>query len=387
MADNITSPTRIENHLAQKAAKRTSIVGAVVNLTLTAVKGVIGALTGSQALIADAVHSASDLLTDIIAFVAVQLGREDADEGHPYGHGKFETFGTLILSVLLALVASGIIINVVDDFLHGTPQKLTDLALIAAGLSILLNEGLFRYALHEGTKVNSKPIIANAWHHRADGLSSIAVFVGIGLNMLGFVYGDYIAAAIVAIMLFKISYGFGHDAFNELVDAAVPKKQQQRMLTAIKNSEGVLDCHMLRARHIGGDIMVDVHVDVDPRISVSEGHHIAELVEFNINKEIPNAIDITVHIDPAKHEHEPPKAAAALTRNKLEKIINNTINNTIPDAVIEHITLHFIGAEKHADIIFSHISQDELNKHKKAIIEELTNQENLFSTVSFSLKL
>lgn len=372
--------------LAKGAARRTSIAGALTNLLLTGIKGFGGIYSGSQALIADAVHSLVDLLTDIIAFVAVLLGRAEADDSHPYGHGKFETFGTLILSVFLFATAAGLGWNLMVSFTEGkAAHNLGTVALVAAGLSVLLNEALFRYCLYEGQKTDTKPIIANAWHHRADGLSSVAVFVGILLNLAGFEYGDFLAAAVVVGFLVKVSYSLGREAFDELVDAAIEPEEQEKMLGTITKTEGVLDCHMLRARRLGGDIVVDVHVDVNPLISVSEGHRIAETVEYNITQTHKDVTDVTVHIDPAEHSHEPPKAAAGPTRRQMETAIKKTIKDINPKAEIEAITLHFIDHSAQAEIVFSAFPGGKAKKEQ--VKEALTKQSSPFKKVRLLEKL
>lgn len=361
--------------IAKGAARRTAIAGVLVNLSLTAIKGAGGFLSGSQALIADAVHSLVDLLTDVIAFVAVLLGRAEADDTHPYGHGKFETFGTLVLSLFLFGTAAGLGWHLVENFLAGkAAHNLGAIALIAAGFSVVLNEALFRYCLKEGQKADSKPIIANAWHHRADGLSSVAVLVGITLNIMGFAYGDFLAAAFVVGFLVKVAFSLGREAFDELVDAAIDPKAQDAMAKTIAKTEGVLDCHMLRARRIGGDIVVDVHVDVSPLISVSEGHRIAEMVEYNITEGHKDVTDVTVHIDPADHTHKPPKAAAGPSRADMEKTIISIIRKICPEAEIETITLHFIDHSTKAEIVFSSFPDAEGKKAavKKALTEDGT---------------
>lgn len=371
---------------AKKAAWRTSVAGALTNLLLVAIKGGGGWFSGSQALIADAIHSLADLLTDIISFVAVWLGRSEADDTHPYGHGKFETFGTLILSLFLLATALGLGWHLVSSFLAGkAAHNLGVVALVAAGFSVLLNEALFRYCLYEGKKTDSKPIIANAWHHRADGLSSVAVFAGIVLNLLGFAYGDYLAAAIVVLFLIKVAYSLGREAFDELVDAAMPETDQEAIGQTIADTDGVLDCHMLRGRRIGGDTVVDVHVDVNPLISVSEGHRIAEMVEYNIMEKHPKVTDVTVHIDPAEHQHEPPKAAAAPSRDEMEKVIKNIIEDICPKADVAGITLHFIDHKTHAEIVFNAFPGGK--KKRDALKEALLRDGTPFSKIRLLEKL
>ena len=365
---------------ARRAAWRTSIAGALTNLALTAIKGGGGWISGSQALIADAIHSLADLLTDIIAFVAVLLGRAEADETHPYGHGKFETFGTLVLSLFLLSTAVGLAWHLTRSFLAGeVAYNLGTAALVAAGASVLLNEGLFRYALHQGRKADSKAIIANAWHHRADGLSSVAVFAGITLNVLGFDYGDIAAAGLVVLFLLKVAYNLGREAFDELVDAAIPEAEQAAMGETIAQTEGVLDCHMLRGRHLGGDTILDVHVDVSPFISVSEGHRIAELVEHNIKRKHPKVTDVTVHIDPADHHHAPRQAAAIPSRAAMEATIRKTAASIAPKAEIKSITLHFVDHQARVDILFSTFPEDEKTKQK--LQKGLTKPDTPFSSV------
>lgn len=335
-----------------KTLWRTTVAGILINLALVVIKGVGGVFSGSQALIADALHSFIDLITDFITFFAVRLGRIDADETHPYGHGKFETFGTLALSVLLTVAALGIGWQAVHHFIAGTPKTLGGMALAAAGASIFLNEGLFQYCFYAGKRIQSATIIANAWHHRVDGLSSIAVFIGLLAEYFGFIYGDACATAIVVILLLKVAYGFGKSAFDELVESAIAPQELEKLQTVIIQTQGVLSCHQLRARSVGAHVVVDAHVDVDPHISVSEGHHIAELVEHNLKQTNPQVQDVTVHIDPANHTHAPKKAAKAPSRQVLEHTIEEALKTLCPHAVLERTVLHFIKGEPSVDLVF-----------------------------------
>ena len=383
----MTIPTKPESSkTAQKAARRTSLVGALTNITLVLIKGFGGWASGSQALIADAIHSLADLLTDIIAVIAVALGRAEADESHPYGHGKFETFGTLVLSLFLFATALGIGWQMLENLRSGNlGSDISRLALFAAGLSILLNEILFRYCLFEGTKVNSKTIIANAWHHRADGLSSIAVFIGIGLSLMGFPYGDFLATGVVTLFLIHIAYKFGKDAFDELVDTAIPEEERAIMSRTVSQSEGVVNCHTLRGRRLGGDTVLDAYVEVDPLISMSEGHRITEIVEYNIKKKHPAVSDVTVHIEPIGHTHDLSESAVSPSREEMEALIRATVSEICPKADICSVTLHFVDGKTHAEIIFNKFPCDVPKKEalKKALLEKKTP----FNEVSLLQKL
>ncbi len=372
--------------LARRAARRTSIAGALTNLTLTGVKGVGGWISGSQALIADAIHSLADLLTDLIAFVAIRLGRAEADESHPYGHGKFETFGTLLLSGFLLATALGLGWNLVSDLLAGrTARNLGTVALIAAGFSVVLNEVLFRYALSEGKKADSRPIIANAWHHRADGLSSVAVFFGIVASLAGFAYGDQLAAAVVVILLLRVTYRLGRDAFDELVEAAIDPQRQRAIAETIARPAGVCDCRMLRARRLAGEIVLDVHVKVDRLISVSEGHRIAELVEHRVLHKHADVADVTVHIGPAGHAHDASRAAEAPTRDELEKFVESSVEAICPAAEIADIVLHFTGSEIDAELVLADFPDDDTAKAR--LEEALTEDDAPFASVRLLQKL
>ncbi|MFP4208863.1 MAG: cation diffusion facilitator family transporter [Wenzhouxiangella sp.] len=371
---------------AKRAARRTSIAGALTNLTLTGVKGVGGWMSGSQALIADAIHSLADLLTDLIAFVAIRLGRAEADESHPYGHGKFETFGTLLLSGFLLATALGLGWNLLSDLLAGkTARNLGTVALIAAGLSVVLNEALFRYALSQGKKVDSRPIVANAWHHRADGLSSVAVLAGIVASLAGFVYGDQLAAAVVVVLLLRVTYRLGRDAFDELVEAAIDPQHRQAIAETIAQTEGVDDCRMLRARRLAGEIVLDVQVKVDALISVSEGHRIAELVEHRVLHEHADVTDVTVHIGPAGHAHDPAGAAEAPMRDELEKLVESRVAAICPGAEIADLVFHFVGSEIHAELVFAVFPDDDAGKRR--LEQALTADDAPFAAVRLLQKL
>jgi cation diffusion facilitator family transporter len=370
---------------ARRVGRVTSFVSAAVNLFLVAVKLVFGVITGSAALIADGVHSLADLLTDILTLVAVQLGRTEADDTHPYGHGKFETFGALGLSLVLMATGAYLFYEAAVIVYTGAPlSPLPAIALYAAAISVVANELLFRYCLREGKRVHSNVIIANAWHHRADGLSSLAALVGIGLSVAGFPLFDPLAAALVALVVMKMAYKIGRESFDELVDAAVDTPTQERINALITEAAGVRDCHMMRARKLGGEILVDVHVDVDSHISVSEGHIIAERVEHALKKNIEAVADVVVHIDPKGGGNVSPTLPR---RSALKKTILEALAPALDTEAEPVILLHYFDHHLEADIAVPERLGKALKKQAPALLDALRAPRGPFRDVRLHLTL
>ncbi|MCW8847600.1 MAG: cation diffusion facilitator family transporter, partial [Sedimenticola sp.] len=276
-----------EKQLRYKAIQRVTVVGVVVNLVLAVSKTTIGFLAQSQSLVADGIHSLSDLLSDALVFFAARHAHHGPDEAHPYGHGRFETAGTLGLGLLLALVAIGITWDAVerlfspDALLHPKP-----IALYAAAFSIVANEWLYHYTARVARRIKSDLLQANAWHHRSDALSSIVVLVGVAGTMAGLPYLDAIAAIGVGLMIARIGWDLSWPAFQELVDEGLDEDRLDRIREIIGQIGGVQDIHMLRTRRIGGEATVDVHILVEPWLSVSEGHMIGQTVIDRLLEEV-----------------------------------------------------------------------------------------------------
>ena len=296
-----------------------TVVGAVTNFVLSVVKIVIGYLGQSQALIADGIHSVSDLLSDGLVLFASHHANQEPDAEHPYGHGRFETAATLALGILLILVALGIGWDAIERLFSKEMQPVpTALALYAAIFSILANEGLFWYTLYVGKKIKSKLLIANAWHSRSDAVSSIVVLLGIAGTQLGVSNLDTIAAIIVSLMIAKMGWELGWQALEELVDKSLDEEEVEKVGEVIDSVDGVKSVHMLRTRKSGHQSAADVHVLVDPLLSVSEGHMIAVAVEEELKKNIDHLSDVTVHIDPEDDEESPPCEGLPLRGEVLE---------------------------------------------------------------------
>lgn len=290
-----------------RATRRVTLVGAGTNAGLALAQLVIGWLGHSQALVADAMHTFSDLLSDGIAYFAARHAHQAPDEEHPYGHGRYETAATLAIAVLLSLVGLGIVWSagsrLFDPGALLTPDVLT---LWAAAVTTLSKEALYRYAMHMAKRLRSEMLRASAWHHRSDAWSSIIVFVGIGGTLLGLPYLDAIAAVVVGVMIVRIGWELGSGAVSELVDAGLARERIEAVRGTILSVGGVRDIHMLRTRRHGGHATADVHVLVDPRLTVSEGHMISLQVEQRLKREIAEIEDVTVHVDPEDDSTAPP---------------------------------------------------------------------------------
>lgn len=335
-----------------QAIKRTTIVGAVINLFLSVIKIVAGWVGQSHALIADGLHSLSDLISDILVWFAGHQAGQEPDAEHPYGHGRFETIATLVLGFMLLAVALGIAWDAIHRLFQPhallRPEPMT---LYAAGLSILAKEGLYWYTRAYGLRVRSDLLIANAWHHRSDAISSIVVLIGIAGTLAGLSYLDGVASVIVAVMIAKIAWDLGWDAARELVDTGLSPERLRDISQIIRRSTGVRDVHMLRTRTIGGNATADVHVLVDSDISVSEGHAISVLVQERLLETIDRMTDVTVHIDPEDDENAAPTKGLPMRNEVLERL--DSLWSDIPEALTrKRLLLHYLNGAISLDAFF-----------------------------------
>ncbi|TVO76854.1 cation diffusion facilitator family transporter [Sedimenticola selenatireducens] len=342
-----------EKQLRYQAIQRVTIVGVLVNLVLAVSKTSIGFIAQSQSLVADGIHSLSDLLSDALVFFASKHAHQGPDEDHPYGHGRFETAGTLGLGLLLALVAIGITWDAVERLF--SPEALLHpkpLALYAALFSILANEWLYHYTARVARRIKSDLLQANAWHHRSDALSSIVVLVGVAGTMAGLPYLDAIAAIGVGLMIAKIGWDLSWPAFQELVDEGLDEDRLEKIRGIICHIGGVQDIHMLRTRRIGGEATVDVHILVEPWLSVSEGHMIGQTVIDRLLEGVSEVMDVTVHIDPEDDEIAIPCEGLPL-RAAAEKLLEQQWTD-IPGADRrKRVVFHYLEGKIGVDVYFS----------------------------------
>lgn len=288
-----------------KKAQKITFIGFVANALLTTAKFIAGFLGNSAAMIADAVHSLSDFITDVIVILFIRVSGKDSDEEHPYGHGKFETFATLLISVLLLAVAIGMmwsgITEIKQAFEGQPPMKPGWIALIAALVSILVKESLYIYTIRVGKEINSSSVIANAWHHRSDALSSIGTLLGItGAILLGGKWSilDPLAAVIVSLFIIKVAIQLGLPSVNELLEKALPKEIEKDILDLIYQSPEIKSSHRLRTRKIGSVYAIDIHIKLDPSISFVASHDVATAIEKRLRSKYGSTTLTNIHTEP-----------------------------------------------------------------------------------------
>ncbi len=316
--------------------------GVLVNLVLAVAK-IIGGVAGySAALLADGIHSLSDLASDGMVLLAARHAGEDADDDHPYGHARFETLTTVALGVLLILVGIGIaweaIEKLVSDSKTEIPMAYT---LYIAAASIVSKEVLYHMTKRVGLRIRSKMLEANAWHHRTDAISSIVVLIGIAGAIQGIPELDAYAALVVAIMVMKIGGELAWQSLMELVDTALEPELLEQIKQKILSIPEVREMHMLRSRRMGHNALVDVHILVAPNLSVSEGHHISEAVERVLIDNFEEINDVTVHIDP---EDDLQKASCGHLplRNELLDTLRRNWSQVPEFGAIDDVVLHYL---------------------------------------------
>lgn len=371
-----------------RQTKIVAIVGTVVNLLLAVVKILFGYIGHSQALIVDGIHSLSDLLSDLLVLFASHHANQEPDAEHPYGHGRFETAATLALGILLALVGIGIGWDSVERLLLDEETAVpTQLALYAALFSILANEGLYWYSIIIARKLRSKMLEANAWHHRSDAVSSIVVLVGIVGTQFGIDNLDTIAAVIVSLMIIKIGWSLGWQALEELVDKSLDEDEVAKVSKLIDKVDGVHSIHMLRTRKSGHLSAADVHVLVDPGLSVSEGHMIAVAVEDKLKKNVEHLSDITVHIDPEDDEEAPPCEGLPL-RSEVITNLRKKWKDIQCFSDDTDINLHYLSGKINIDVIFplEHYKSTQQTANKLSELKAALEEDDRFGKVEVFYK-
>lgn len=296
-----------EEAVREAGIYRVTLVGSVVNLLLLVFKFVAGILGHSAAMLADAVHSLSDFMTDIIVIVFVRISSKPEDEGHDYGHGKYETLATAIIGLVLLFVGFGILWNgatSIWDFWQGGELKEPGmLALWAALVSILFKELLYKYTVLKGRRLNSQAVVANAWHHRSDALSSIGTAVGIGgAILLGerWLVLDPLAAVVVSLFIMKVAIQLLVPCVEELLEKSLPAEVEEKIKQEILAFPGVTSPHHLRTRRIGSSYAIEVHIRMDGQITLEEAHHTATAIENRLKSEFGSRTYINIHVEPVK---------------------------------------------------------------------------------------
>lgn len=288
-----------------KEARKVTWVGFAVNMVLTVFKIIAGFLGKSTAMIADGIHSLSDFITDLFVIIFIGISGKEKDEDHRYGHGKYETFATLLISLALILVGIGIfwsgiskIIQVVNG---GVLEQPTYLALFAAIISIISKEALFWYTKSVGDKINSNAVIANAWHHRSDAFSSIGTALGIsGAIFLGESWRilDPIAGVIVSFFILKVAFELGMPSIHELLERSLPQETEKSIVDIIESHPDVIFQHNLKTRKIGNIFAIDVHIKLDKDISFVKSHDVATEIEVSLREKFGEKTVTNIHTEP-----------------------------------------------------------------------------------------
>lgn len=334
-----------------KETKRVTLIGAVVNLVLSALQIIFGWLTHSQALFADGIHTLSDLVSDFLVLFSSSQASKKADKEHPFGHGRIETLGSVILSMMLVAVGVAIAIRAYFSFIHGTSQQPEMLALVFAAIAILAKELLFRYTLLTARKIHSSLLESNALHHRSDVYSSLVVFIGIAGQLLGLPYFDIGAAFLVSLLIINMGIKLNIKAFKELIDTSLKPELVKQLSSTIMSVDGVLGIQQLRTRSMGGLGFIDTDIQVDSKISVSEGHYIATCVEVKIKKSFPSIQDIKVHIDPYEEGDIHQQASLLPNREALLFQLDTVWAPIDGHSAIKSVNIHYHADSTEIDII------------------------------------
>jgi len=331
--------------------RRVTLVGAGVDLALGLIKIVGGWFSHSQALMADGVHSLSDLATDALVLYAAKHAHAEADADHPYGHARIETAATAGLGVVLVLVGIGIAYDSVSALLSPAAPVVPEAWAIAlAALSVVSKEAVYHYSMRYARRLNSDLLRANAWHSRSDAISSVVVIIGVGGALLGYTYLDAVAAVLVAVLIGKIGFDVAKSSVSELIDTGLDTDELEDLRDTIQSVDGVENLHLLRTRRMAGQVLVDVHLILsDPRVSVSEGHQISETVRSVLRGRSEDIADVTVHIDPEDDEHAAPGKHLQLRDQVLGRL--GACWQHLPAAEqIRHVSLHYLNGKIHVEV-------------------------------------
>lgn len=285
----------------QKTANRVSLVSIFGNLILSAFKLLAGIIAHSGAMISDAVHSASDVFSTIVVIIGIRVSAKDSDKDHPYGHERMECVAAVILATILLITGLSIGINAVRTIMGGNYGDLAVpgmLALVAAIISIITKEAMFWYTRINAKRIDSSALLADAWHHRSDALSSIGALIGIAFARLGFPIMDPIASLVICLFIAKASYDIFKDAINKMVDHACDEETEEKFRSCAASEEGVLRIDDLRTREFGNKIYVDIEISADGNHTLWEAHDIAERVHNKLEEQFPKVKHVMVHVNP-----------------------------------------------------------------------------------------
>ena len=293
----------LNSQSSKKIIMRVSNISIVVNVLLSAIKFVVGVIANSGAMISDAVHSVADVFSTIIVMIGANAAAKDPDEEHPYGHDRMECIAAIVLAIVLFITGIGVGITGVKKIFGGNYGDLAvpgALALVAAVISIVVKEGMFWYTRFYGKKVDSTALLADAWHHRSDALSSVGSFVGILGARLGFPICDPLASVVICLFIVKAAYNICKEALDKMVDKSCDDETERKMSDLIKSQEGVISLDLLMTRMFGSKLYVDVEIGADENTPLRDSHAIAENVHNAIEANFPKVKHCMVHVNPVE---------------------------------------------------------------------------------------
>ncbi len=357
------------NSKRYSAIKRVTVVNAIGNLILAMIKLLIGWMGNSQALIADGIHSLSDLLGDGFVYFSAYIGNQEPDGEHPYGHKRVETIGAIMIAFMLIVVGGFLVAQPIWQWVNHSPPKMVSISvLVTAIISVFINEGLFRFGVFYSKQWNSKLLETNAWHNRSDALVSIVVVISTMLSLFHFYHFDMIGTIVIGGVIIYSGAKMAFGCVMELIDTGVDNETIQEIKQIILQVPGILTVHELRSRTHSGSIFLDLHVQVPPQMSVSEGHQIAELVHNRLLNSKYNITDVTVHIDPEDDEFEHLNVTLPV-REKISEDIEQACKNLPSYTAITKLLFHFYQGSVTIDLFFKEtLSKDEMDSYKKKIL-------------------
>lgn len=280
--------------------RRITWIGLAINLFLAALKFTVGFLGNSQAVVADAVHSLSDMTTDLAVILGVKFWSAPADEDHPYGHGRIETIVTTVIGLSLVMVAFGIGYNALTTMRDADIKQPGWIALVGVVVSIVLKEWLYHWTIAVGRQTKSSALIANAWHHRSDALSSIPALIAVTAAAVhpGLAFIDHVGALVVALIILNVSWKILRPAISELTDRGASQKEREKIESIVAGIDGVRHVSAIRTRRMGAGLFADIHIQIDGEMTIWQGHQISELIKQELIENGPEIMDVLVHLEP-----------------------------------------------------------------------------------------
>ncbi|MHB1373537.1 MAG: cation diffusion facilitator family transporter [Thauera sp.] len=364
-----------------RGMQRATLVALLTNSLLTVGQVAIGLFANAFSLVADAAHTLSDLVTDLLVLIAGRRGADPADKDHPYGHGRIETATTLVLGAVLGGVGIG--------FLWSSGVRLQDMdaqpalhpaALVMALITLVAKEGLFRFTLAAARRLHAPMLEANAWHARSDAASSLVVAAGIGGSLAGYPFLEPLAAAVVGFLILHMGLKLAWKSVGELIDTGLPEEALQRLRKTIEDTPGVIGLHDMRTRRMADRVLCDAHVQVDPRLTVSEGHRVSDAVYLRVRSAHPEVQDVLVHIDPEDDgdlQMVPP--APLPERPEIAAQMRTLLGPGAPEP--KRMQLHYLGGRIEVEIVLpaplDDASLEGLRTRRRALLQSHPHYRNI----------